>query len=79
MTSTTGMTARAWSTKGSPESHSSTPSHQLRNPFTGPTLLGRTPETNVAGSAGALPGPSAGPGPRNTSVAVVDAERLDSR
>src|SRR3979490_1972965 len=29
----------ACSTKGRPEIHSSLPSHQLRNPFTGPTLF----------------------------------------
>src|ERR1700754_1165674 len=35
----------ACSTNGSPEIHSSLPSHQLRNPFTGPTLFVPAPET----------------------------------
>ncbi|RUP05900.1 MAG: hypothetical protein EKK34_06675 [Mycobacterium sp.] len=57
------MTASACSTNGRPESHSSTPSHQLRKPFTVPTLV-------VAGT---------GLRTRNTSVAAVDAERVDGR
>src|ERR1700757_879815 len=47
----------ACSTKASPESHSSLPSHQFRNAFTGLTLFATAAETNVPRSAGASRSP----------------------
>src|SRR5271155_1272922 len=41
------MTTMDWNTNPSPDSHNSTPSHQLRNPFTGLTLIPLGCEANT--------------------------------
>jgi hypothetical protein len=46
-TRTTGITTMDWKTNPSPDSHNSTPSHQLRNPFTGLTLFRVPTEANT--------------------------------
>ena len=59
--STTGITTAVWATKGSPDSHSSTPSHQLRNPPIRPDYSARDGESTgrrgKMGSCRRLPRP----------------------
>ena len=48
--STTGITTAVWATNGRPDSHSSTPSHQLRNPTTRPDYaIRRSPSAGRRG------------------------------